>query len=670
MTNFNFLSNNLSYLSSEDHVGRPMDSTCFRSAPVPPSFRLRLHPLRMVATLLLLLCLGVGNVWGIDASAYKEAKFGSTYNSIRVSSYTDSWSSTYNSFKVNIANGNNNNNGWSYIKFGRKNNASVGSIITDATIDKKITKVEVVIDELTANKINSIKLYISADKSSWTEAGTFSKAAGTQKVYIPASNQSANRYYKIEFDCASGSSNGLIQISSVKFYRSSFTVTYDNNGGSGSATDSNSPYDTASVVATKAANTFTAPTSHTFNGWNTQANGSGTSYAAGATFTISANTTLYAQWESAAPAYTITTQSNNNSLGTVSLTGSVITATPAACCEYASPAYTVSPVGNATVTKGTGANINKFTVSELTGNVTVTINFQAKDPGKTVNFDAGAGSCATSSLTETCDGSGVVLPSVTASGVCKGWTTFAGWRTSAIAAADSTTTNPGTLYAAGTTYYPSSNNETLYAVFSKTKGSAPTWTIVSDATSLAAGDSVIIAASGSAYAMSTTQNTNNRGQAGITKSGDNLSAITSGVQKFVLKAGTSSGTWAFYDGAKYIYAASSSSNHLKSQTTNDANGSFTISISSKVATITANGTNTNKVMQHNSGSNLFSCYGSASQSALALYKKIGGYTTYYCSDPNCCTALGTINGSVLWSNGTLLGGDRFSRSVGRTLRVD
>lgn len=64
MTNFNFLSNNLSYLSSEDHVGRPMDSTCFRSAPVPPSFRLRLHPLRMVATLLFLLCLGVGNVSG------------------------------------------------------------------------------------------------------------------------------------------------------------------------------------------------------------------------------------------------------------------------------------------------------------------------------------------------------------------------------------------------------------------------------------------------------------------------------------------------------------------------------------------------------------------------------------------------------------------------------
>ena len=33
-----------------------------------------------------------------------------------------------------------------------------------------------------------------------------------------------------------------------------------------------------------------------FNGWNTAANGSGTSYAAGAEITIAANTTLYAQW--------------------------------------------------------------------------------------------------------------------------------------------------------------------------------------------------------------------------------------------------------------------------------------------------------------------------------------------------------------------------------------
>ena len=34
----------------------------------------------------------------------------------------------------------------------------------------------------------------------------------------------------------------------------------------------------------------------TANDWNTQANGEGTAYAADATFTITGNTTLYAQW--------------------------------------------------------------------------------------------------------------------------------------------------------------------------------------------------------------------------------------------------------------------------------------------------------------------------------------------------------------------------------------
>ena len=98
MTNFNFLLNNLSYLSSEDLVGRPMDSTCFRSAPVPLPFRLRLHPLRMVATLLLLLCIGVGNVWGADvtytfSSATNNPGNGTEWYSDDIDAYTN-WSAT------------------------------------------------------------------------------------------------------------------------------------------------------------------------------------------------------------------------------------------------------------------------------------------------------------------------------------------------------------------------------------------------------------------------------------------------------------------------------------------------------------------------------------------------------------------------------------------------
>ena len=38
-------------------------------------------------------------------------------------------------------------------------------------------------------------------------------------------------------------------------------------------------------------------TGYTFTGWNTAANGSGTSYAAGASYKAAANLTLYAQWK-------------------------------------------------------------------------------------------------------------------------------------------------------------------------------------------------------------------------------------------------------------------------------------------------------------------------------------------------------------------------------------
>ena len=50
------------------------------------------------------------------------------------------------------------------------------------------------------------------------------------------------------------------------------------------------------------ANGFTR-TNYTFTGWNTKANGSGTAYAAGASYKAAANLTLYAQWK--ASGYTL-----------------------------------------------------------------------------------------------------------------------------------------------------------------------------------------------------------------------------------------------------------------------------------------------------------------------------------------------------------------------------
>ena len=73
-----------------------------------------------------------------------------------------------------------------------------------------------------------------------------------------------------------------------------YTVTYDANGGTGTMTDSDSPY-TAGATVTVLGNEFTR-TDYEFDHWNTAADDSGTSYDEDDTFTINANTTLYAQW--------------------------------------------------------------------------------------------------------------------------------------------------------------------------------------------------------------------------------------------------------------------------------------------------------------------------------------------------------------------------------------
>lgn len=145
------------------------------------------------------------------------------------------------------------------------------------------------------------------------------------------------------------------------------------------------------------------------------------------------------------------------------------------------------------------------------------------------------------------------------------------------------------------------------------------WTLVTDASTLTAGDKIIIVAKSANVALSTEQKSSNRGQVDVTKSGNTVS-FTTAVQEITLEAGTKTGTFAFNVGSsQYLYAASSSSNHLKTGSKND-NASWKIEITSAgVATIKAQGTNTRNWLRHNSQSSLFACYGSG-QDDVAIYK--------------------------------------------------
>lgn len=81
----------------------------------------------------------------------------------------------------------------------------------------------------------------------------------------------------------------------------SYTVTYDANGAtSGSAPPDTNSYGSGDTVTVAANSGNLRKTCHTFAGWNTKADGTGISYAAGSgTFSISDNTVLYAKWAEA-----------------------------------------------------------------------------------------------------------------------------------------------------------------------------------------------------------------------------------------------------------------------------------------------------------------------------------------------------------------------------------
>lgn len=155
-----------------------------------------------------------------------------------------------------------------------------------------------------------------------------------------------------------------------------------------------------------------------------------------------------------------------------------------------------------------------------------------------------------------------------------------------------------------------------------------TYTLVTSASDLAVGDKIVIAAKEFDVALSTNQKNDNRGAATVTKS-DNTLTIGADVQILTLEKGTVDETYAFNTGSGYLYApgnvtsAGKNQNYLKTKDSVDAQGSWRISISSDgTASVVAQGTNTSCTMQYNNSgnSNLFSCYTSASQQAIAIYK--------------------------------------------------
>ena len=316
------------------------------------------------------------------------------------------------------------------------------------------------------------------------------------------------------------------------------------------------------------------------------------------------------------------------------------TITPATCTEAGSTTVTCDDCGetlSTTPIEATGHSLDEGVITTepqigVEGEKTYTCqngcgyteteSIPALDATKyTISYSVSGGMIAPPSE-EVAMGANVTLPNVTST---SDMFTFVGWVETNYT---ETMMEPETIYHADDEYTLTVENDvTLYALFTYSVGTGD-YLKVTDASTLAADKEIVIVDADYSYALSTAQNSNNRGQAAVTKNepfGDDVQILT-------LKNGAKANTFGFYTGSGYLHAASNSGNYLRTQDTLDDNASWLITIDENgVATIKAQGSYTRNWLRYNNSSKIFSCYAETnSQKDVSIYMKDGG--VYYATD--------------------------------------
>ena len=180
---------------------------------------------------------------------------------------------------------------------------------------------------------------------------------------------------------------------------------------------------------------------------------------------------------------------------------------------------------------------------------------------------------------------------------------------------------------AGNDSYNAGDASYMLVVKEKEVAGTDKFELVTDVNNLADGDVIIMVGTNKddegnikAYALSTTQNTNNRAANEVEIKEDGTITPGSSIQQITLEEG-----FYFNVGDGYLYAASTDKNYLRTKATADDNAKATISISGGDATIVFQGSNTRNHLRFNlnSGNPIFSCYAETSTTgtAVKIYKK-------------------------------------------------
>lgn len=201
-----------------------------------------------------------------------------------------------------------------------------------------------------------------------------------------------------------------------------------------------------------------------------------------------------------------------------------------------------------------------------------------------------------------------------------------------------------------------------------------TYTKISSAAELVPGEQYIIVGFDETlgFCAMSYQKTSNRHAVQVIENGGSISVTpatdpNSQTEVFQFTLDGSNGAWTFYDELKggYLYAASSSNNQLKTQTTLDDNGKWAIEFDADGnATVVAQGENTRNYMRFNENSSngdpLFNCYkvDGNIQVPVAFYKA-GGTPTVYPEPSNYPTNFAaTVEGLDITLTWTEVGGEQ------------
>lgn len=248
---------------------------------------------RLISCGLVGILTGVGILMNAKVSSAEDKSVGVlTFpygNSKKISSYTETWSVDLNNRQYTIVNANNNNNGWKFIKFGKKNTASIGKIST-SSYTEKIGKIVMTIDSITSSSVNSIKLNV-IDSTSVIEKIDGTKEKGECEFKI--TNPGENLTYEIEVDCAGTSkSNGFVQVSKVEYFLESMKYNVSFFDGPEEYTD----YAKKVEANGKLERPVDPPKEgYVFDGWYTDANCTNEN-AYDFNTPVNTDITLYAKW--------------------------------------------------------------------------------------------------------------------------------------------------------------------------------------------------------------------------------------------------------------------------------------------------------------------------------------------------------------------------------------